>query len=335
PLAFAFDIDGVLLQGSAVLPQGRRALQILEGQNAPGIKIPYILITNGGGYSEEERCMRLSSQLGVEIRTSQLVQAHTILRQMAEERPEDPVLVLGGSKDRVRKVAEGYGFKNVYIPSDILAWNPDIWPFYTLSDEERSIVKHADFSDIPFSSILVFHDPRNWSLDIQIVIDILRSHNRCPGSPYGPLNQGSKPVELVFCNPDILWRGAFDQPRIGQGAFVRAFQSVYKSITGMYYPYIQHGKPHEATYRFAEIMLRDHIAALQNVRCVHFKYGMLYIHSELRCYKGANAAEWSSILVRTGVYDPSLGPPTHTPTHEASNVEEAVRWALNREGIEV
>lgn len=45
---------------------------------------------------------------------------------------------------------------------------------------------------------------------------------------------------------------------------------------------------------------------------------------------GANAADWSSVLVRTGVYDPEQGPPTHRPTHIAEDVEEAVDWAIER-----
>ena len=46
---------------------------------------------------------------------------------------------------------------------------------------------------------------------------------------------------------------------------------------------------------------------------------------------GANAAGWSSVLVRTGVYDRADGPPAHNPTHEAGNVEAAVQWAIERE----
>ena len=49
---------------------------------------------------------------------------------------------------------------------------------------------------------------------------------------------------------------------------------------------------------------------------------------------GANAAGWSSVLVHTGVYDPKKGvPPTHTPTHQAPDVFEAVKQAwLNEYG---
>lgn len=46
---------------------------------------------------------------------------------------------------------------------------------------------------------------------------------------------------------------------------------------------------------------------------------------------GANGAGWSSVLVKTGVFDPSQGPPPHLPTHYGEDVEEAVTWAIERE----
>lgn len=46
---------------------------------------------------------------------------------------------------------------------------------------------------------------------------------------------------------------------------------------------------------------------------------------------GANAAGWSSVLVKTGVYDPLDGPPSHSPTYITEDAEEAVRWAIQRE----
>jgi len=46
---------------------------------------------------------------------------------------------------------------------------------------------------------------------------------------------------------------------------------------------------------------------------------------------GAIAANWSSVLVRTGVFDPQQGPPRHEPSQEVDDVENAVRWAIDRE----
>ena len=48
-LAFVFDIDGVLVNGAHAIAEGHHALHILNGDNSLGIRIPYILLTNGGG----------------------------------------------------------------------------------------------------------------------------------------------------------------------------------------------------------------------------------------------------------------------------------------------
>lgn len=68
PVAFAFDIDGVLKSGPVVLPAAKRALKLLDGGNHLGVRVPTIYITNGGGYAEERRAELLSEELGVEVR---------------------------------------------------------------------------------------------------------------------------------------------------------------------------------------------------------------------------------------------------------------------------
>ena len=60
--AFAFDIDGVLMLGSHAIPAGARALKRLQEN-----KIPYILLTNGGGKWELDRVAELSDRLGVNV----------------------------------------------------------------------------------------------------------------------------------------------------------------------------------------------------------------------------------------------------------------------------
>ncbi|KIM78996.1 hypothetical protein PILCRDRAFT_823860 [Piloderma croceum F 1598] len=327
PLAFAFDIDGVLLRGDKVIPQARRALAILEGDNSYRTKIPYILVTNGGGMSEEMRCHKLSKMLDFEIKTSQLIQAHTILKSVVQKYANSPVLVVGGKYDVLRKVAEGYGFKHAYTTLDVHAWNSSVWPFHTLSPEERASTKEVDFSRTPISAIFIFHDPRNWSLDTQIICDILQSGGIIGGPHLAPSDR--KPIELVFCNPDLIWKSDFDRPRLGQGAFKASFLAVYKELTGSTYPYLQYGKPTAETYRFAERVLTDRIQELYGVRRLPSVY-MIGDNPESDI-AGANVARWNSVLVHTGVYEPTRGPPTHEPTHEASDVEQAVKWAMDRE----
>ncbi|KZT72148.1 HAD-superfamily hydrolase [Daedalea quercina L-15889] len=339
PLAFAFDIDGVLLRGSQAIPAAKRALAILEGANPTGSKIPYILLTNGGGTSEEARCKKLSSILGYKIDERQFVQSHTILKTIVDKYATRPVLVLGGRNDEVRRVAEGYGFERAYTTLDVLAWNPAVWPFHDLTESERQSTKVVDFSQTPIAAAFVFHDPRNWALDIQILCDVFQSGGII-GGPYasgrtvgGSKEQaiGQQHPELVFCNPDLLWKATFERPRLGQGGFRIAFQAVYKAITGSEYPYVQFGKPTEATYEFTKNILHDRFNELYGQLAGRPPHVYMVGDNPESDIAGANAAGWSSVLVHTGVYDPEQGPPAHTPTHQARDVETAVKWAIERE----
>ncbi|KAI0259217.1 HAD-like domain-containing protein [Gloeopeniophorella convolvens] len=333
PLGFAFDIDGVLLRGANVLPEAKRALSMLEGNNPFNTHFlmtrprePFQM-TNGGGASEEARAKRLTEQLGHEITTSNFMQAHTILKSLAHEYANQSVLVLGGRRGVLRKVAESYGFQHVYTTLDIKAWDSHVWPFYDLTPEERASARPVDFSKTPISAIFVFHDPRNWALDIQIMTDVIMSRGIVGRSH--PVNC-APPVQLVFCNPDLQWRSEFPRPRLGQGAFREAFQAVFKALTGAPYPHVQYGKPTTPTYEFAEKMLRSRIMEIHGAADAQPNLYMVGDNPESDI-AGANAAGWSSILVHTGVYDPESGDPSHLPTHQAENVEAAVRWAIERE----
>ncbi|KAF8893928.1 HAD-like domain-containing protein [Infundibulicybe gibba] len=305
---------------------------MLGGRNPLGFNIPYLLLTNGGGIGEQERCNKLTQQLGVQIQPSQYLQAHTILtEEFARKYADRPVLVLGGKLDKVRQVAENYGFKKAYTTLDVMAWNPSVWPLHQLTPAElASARRDIDFSQTPISAVFVFHDPRNWGLDVQIICDVLRSGGIIGGS--SDVQHQQAPVELVFCNPDLIWRSEFPRPRLGQGAFREAFQAVYKATTGsrVEYPCIQYGKPTKETSSFTEQVLARYLKDIYGADG-EFPHVYMIGDNPESDIAGANIAGWSSILVHTGVYDPRQGPPTHTPTHEAEDVEEAVRWALDRE----
>lgn len=84
-----------------------------------------------------------------------------------------------------------------------------------------------DLPNTAFSAVFVFCDSRNWGIDIQVMIDVLRARGGVIGAPYRI--KGDPPVvELVFCNPDLLWRNDFPRHRFGQGVFKESFQAVHK-----------------------------------------------------------------------------------------------------------
>jgi ribonucleotide monophosphatase NagD (HAD superfamily) len=60
---------------------------------------------------------------------------------------------------------------------------------------------------------------------VQVACDVILAGGII-GGPYDyELNQK---IELVFCNPDLVWKSEFSRPRLGQGAFKTAFQAVFK-----------------------------------------------------------------------------------------------------------
>lgn len=93
-------IDGVLLRGRSPLDGASRSLSYLKDQ-----RIPFILLTNGGGVHEEKRAQVLTEQLGVEITPSMIVQSHTPFSGL-EHLKKRPTLIVGGHKDRCASVAQ-------------------------------------------------------------------------------------------------------------------------------------------------------------------------------------------------------------------------------------
>lgn len=250
--AFAFDIDGVLVRGPETIPQGPEALRMLNGHNKYNIKVPYIFITNGGGRSEKARCKDLSKRLGITVTEDQVIQGHTPMKDLVPAHKN--VLVVGGVLDSCRKVAEGYGFNNVYIPLDIMKWNPSVTPYYQLSDEEKKIARDVDFSKVNIDAILVFADSRNWAADQQIILELLLSENGvmgtiCPTADKGP--------GLYFAHSDFVWATDYGLNRYGMGALQVSIAALYQEHTGKELEVTRFGKPQRGTFRFAEKVLSN------------------------------------------------------------------------------
>ena len=57
-----FDIDGVLLRGSNTISGASQVLQRLEDD-----RVPYVIMTNGGGYTEQYKAEALSEKLNMPV----------------------------------------------------------------------------------------------------------------------------------------------------------------------------------------------------------------------------------------------------------------------------
>jgi hypothetical protein len=75
------------------------------------------------------------------------------MREMVEK--HHTVLVIGGEGEKCRHVAEGYGFRDVITPGDLIKDNPHTTPFRKLTNEEHANSRKRDFSTTKIDAIFV------------------------------------------------------------------------------------------------------------------------------------------------------------------------------------
>ncbi|EDK43582.1 conserved hypothetical protein [Lodderomyces elongisporus NRRL YB-4239] len=354
--AFVFDIDGVLFRGKKPIPQARSALELLNRK-----KVPYILMTNGGGISEKAKADEVTeiTKCSLPISPLQVVQSHTPMKALTRDKNFQRVLVVGGKGDNARHVAYDYGFKDVVMPIDIVRANRAVAPhsMYT-EDDFAKYSRDVDLSK-PVDAILVFNDPRDMSSDIQIVQDVLNSQNgelNGVKRNFKDVKDKSKPaVPILFSNNDYVYANDYPLPRFGQGAFRIITESLYNH-TNRLSPLenlqsLIMGKPFKLQYDFAHHVLIDWRSRLTNnelktdlqilpllgevPESSPFKKIYMVGDNPESDIKGANDHGWESILLRTGVYkdedwDYIVAKPT---VGVFDNVEDAVKLVLEKNGV--
>ncbi|EXJ81641.1 hypothetical protein A1O1_07706 [Capronia coronata CBS 617.96] len=330
--AFAFDIDGVLIRGGEVIPEAIEAMKVLNGQNEYGIKVPYIFVTNGGGKTEEERCIQLSQQLQMEVSPGQFICGHTPMREMAEK--YHTVLVVGGEGEKCRKVAEGYGFKDVITPGDIIKDNKHTTPFRTLTEEELRNSKKRNYGEVNIEAVFVFADSRDWAGDSQIILDLCMSKNGRLGTRSETFDEGPP---VFFSHNDVVWATSHSYSRIGMGALRASLEAMFKAITGKELKTVAFGKPQVGTFEFATRLLQQWRKDTHGIdrppETVYFVGDTP--ESDIRGTNefdesGRSSAQWFSILVRTGVFQEGTRP-AYMPKMTVDNVLDAVKFGMKRE----
>jgi len=255
------------------------------------------------------------------------------MREMAAK--YNTVLVVGGEGEKCRIVAEGYGFKDVVTPGDIIKAKQDTTPFRKLTEEEYRNSRDRDFSNVNIEAIFVFADSRDWAGDQQIILDLLMSKNGHLGTRSETFDEGPP---VFFSHNDVVWSTSHEHTRIGMGALRASLEAMYKAVTGKELSTIAFGKPQLGTFQFATSLLRqwrkDNYGIDRTPDTVYFVGDTP--ESDIR---GANEfdvsdqsgdASWYSILVKTGVFQDGTIP-RFPPKKTCANVLEAVNFGLQRE----
>lgn len=331
-MAFAFDIDGVLVRGNRLIPEAHRALQILNGDNSLSLKIPYIFLTNGGGKLETDHCTHLSQILNTDIpvSTDQLIQSHTPMQALKEY--HSTVLIIGGEGDKCKSIAQSYGFSNVIVPHDIVAWDATILPFKKLTSAERAAANPQDFSKINIDAILVFSSSRDYGTDLQIIMDLLRSSNGRLGTIAA--DPAAERIPIYFSQGDLVFPTEHFQPRMSQGTFRIGLEAIYKSVTGVELERVVYGKPERATYTYADQVLASWMDTLYGEGAKLPENVYMIGDNPASDICGGNMHGWNTCLVRTGVFQGVEG--ENDENNPASfgvfeDVLEAVTAALHTE----
>ena len=326
-MAFVFDIDGVLVHGDRLIPQGKQVLDMLNGDNQLGIKIPHIFLTNGSGKPELARTEQLSKILKNPVNTEQFIQSHTPMRALAEY--YKTVLVVGGEGYRCREVAEEYGFQDIIVPNDIIAWDESIAPYRVFTEEERASSRPRDFSKVHIDAILVFSDSRDYATDMQIIIDLLRSEN----GRYGTMaaDPVSQRIPIYFSQGDLLCPTEHPYPRMSQGAFRIGLEAMYKALTGVELERVVYGKPELATYKYADEVIASWMDQLHGEERVPENTYMIG-DNPASDIVGGNTYGWNTCLVRTGVFQGGENDEENPASFGVfANVWEAVTAACRKE----
>ena len=266
----------------------------------------------------------------IEVSPGQFICGHTPMREMAAK--YDTVLVVGGEGEKCRQVAEGYGFKDVITPGDIIKDNPDTTPFRKLTSEELESSKIRNYGQVKIDAIFVFADSRDWAGDQQIILDLLMSKGGYLGTRSETYDEGPP---VFFSHNDVVWSASHDLTRLGMGALRLSLEAMYKAMTSKDLNTTAFGKPQIGTFQFATRLLKQWRKDTHGIdappETVYFVGDTP--ESDIRGTNEFNKQaenQWYSILVRTGVFQDGTKP-KFTPEATVDNVLEAVLHGIQRE----
>lgn len=244
------------------------------------------------------------------------------------------VLVVGGEGEKCRHVAEGYGFKDVITPGDIIKDNKHTTPFRQLTDEEYGNSRLRNYGEVEIEAVFVFADSRDWAGDQQIILDLCMSKKGRLGTRSETFDEGPP---VFFSHNDVIWATSHTYSRIGMGALRASLEAMFRAITGKELKTIAFGKPQLGTFQFATRLLKQW---RKDTHGIDSPPDTVYFvgdtpESDIRGTNEFDESDvstnkWYSILVKTGVYQ-SGTTPAFKPKVTVENVLEAVQHGMQRE----
>ncbi|CAG8951866.1 hypothetical protein HYFRA_00005670 [Hymenoscyphus fraxineus] len=334
-LAFSLDLDGVFYRYDENLPGAVDAIKFLNHN-----KIPFTFLSNGGNMTEEAKAEELSEKFGTKVETRQVILRHTPYRALVEEHGDKNVLMVGGPGQLIRNLSLEYGFKNVYTTSDIYVSDPDNYPIAELSAAyHKENARQTVPKDIQFSAVIVWDNPKDFGLDLQIVMDVLlaRSGTLNTLASLEPDKESIQPP-IYWCNQGLTWRASNPIPRFAQRSFKAATEGIWAERTdGKPLRSSETvGKPFALSYDYSEqallkAMAATGVATLDRAYSVGDNPGNDVRGPNEYKTQSKIGVQWNTILVESGVWNPK-DEPEFEPDVIVPGISEAIAWALTECG---
>lgn len=249
-----FDIDGVIVRGKNVLPPVPEAFKQLQGKDGK-FRVPTVFVTNSGNALRSQKAADLSKWIGIEVKESQVVMAHSPLK-LFQQFHNKQVLISG--QGPIKEIANELGFQKTVTIQELVKNFPSL--DYVNMERRNPLCGPVDPKFPAIEGIVLFSEPISWETSLQLMVDVLMTNGMPAGLP-GDIPYPHIPV--LACNMDLLWVSEAPIPRYGHGAFLLCLESLYKKITGkdMIYSALV-GKPSEITYYHANHVLRKHARSI-------------------------------------------------------------------------
>uniref|UniRef100_A0A8B9TDY7 Haloacid dehalogenase-like hydrolase domain-containing 5 n=1 Tax=Anas platyrhynchos TaxID=8839 RepID=A0A8B9TDY7_ANAPL len=320
---FLFDIDGVLVRGSQVLPAAREAFRRLAGAGGR-LRVPVVFLTNAGNCLRAAKARELAQALGLQVSPEQVILSHSPLRLFSQFHRR---CMLVAGQGPVEENAHNLGFKNVVTIEALRK----AYPLLDMVDQSRR-PKELPPPTTGFPTIegvILFGEPVRWETSLQLIIDVLLSN----GSPGAELKEIPYPhLPVLACNMDLLWMAEAKMPRFGHGTFLLCLENIYKKVTGRELKYeALIGKPSTVTYRYAEYLIHEQAkkqgwnSPIRRLYAIGDNpmsdiYGANLYNNYLKSAQRNQAQSCKSILVCTGVYRHSAEAPSKPEKHNTETV---------------
>jgi len=97
--AIVFDVDGVLKLGNSKIPHSTTIISHLKTQLYNGHSIPFKILTNGGGITEEKKAQEFNRVLSLTtpacLNANDIILCHTPLKALVKEYKSRNVMTAG------------------------------------------------------------------------------------------------------------------------------------------------------------------------------------------------------------------------------------------------